>query len=198
LELDRDFWEDKYSKENTGWDIGSVSPPLMGYIDQLKDKELSILIPGAGNAYEAEYLFRQGFKNIDVVDLAAQPLKNLQKRVPDFPQEQLIQADFFDLKKKYDLILEQTFFCALNPALRSAYAKKIHELLEPGGKLTGLLFDFPLTENGPPFGGGKEEYRGYFEPYFHLKVLECCYNSIPPRLGNELFIIFEKKQGHGD
>lgn len=193
MELDRRFWEDKYSENNTGWDIGSVSPPLKAYVDQLHNNDLSILIPGAGNAYEAEYLFEQGFKNVEVVDLATQPLKNLQKRVPAFPEEQLIQADFFDLQKKYDLILEQTFFCALNPVLRPAFAKKMHEILNPGGKLAGLLFDFPLTEYGPPFGGSQEEYKSYFQPYFHLKVLKRCYNSIPPRLGNELFIIFEKK-----
>jgi len=193
LELGKRFWEDKYSQNNTGWDLGSVSPPLMAYIDQLKDKDLSILIPGAGHAYEAEYLFQQGFTHVDVADLASQPLQNIQKRVPGFPSGQLIQADFFDLEKPYDLIFEQTFFCALDPVLRPAYAKKIHELLKPEGKLVGLLFDFPLRYDGPPFGGSKEECLPYFEPYFHLKTFERCYNSIPPRMGNELFIIFEKK-----
>ncbi|MEX2349704.1 MAG: methyltransferase domain-containing protein [Flavobacteriaceae bacterium] len=193
MELGKSFWEDRYSQNATGWDLGSVSPPLMGYIDQLKSKNLSILIPGAGNGYEAQYLFQQGFANVDVVDLAIQPLENIQKRVPVFPSGQLIQADFFDLEKKYDLILEQTFFCALDPVLRPAYAKKMHTLLKPEGKLAGLLFDFPLRDDGPPFGGSQEEYRRYFEPYFHLNTFERCYNSVPPRMDNELFIIFEKK-----
>lgn len=192
MELDKTFWEERYKNQSTGWDIGAVSEPLKVYIDSLQDSSISILIPGAGNSYEAEYLHQKGFTNVDVIDIAAQPLKNFQSRVPDFPEENLIQTDFFEWTKTYDLILEQTFFCALDPSLRPAYAKKMSQLLNPNGKLVGLLFDFPLTESGPPFGGSHEEYLIYFEPYFKIKKLDRCYNSISPRAGNELFIIFEK------
>ncbi|WP_339609587.1 SAM-dependent methyltransferase [uncultured Planktosalinus sp.] len=192
MELDKDFWEKRYKAQETGWDIGSVSNPLKAYIDSLEDTSIAILIPGAGNSYEAEYLYNKGFKHVDVIDIAKQPLENFHKRVPGFPKENLIQTDFFEWSKTYDLILEQTFFCALDPALRPAYTKKINKLLNPNGKLAGVLFDFPLTEEGPPFGGSREEYLTYFEPYFTVKKLEKCYNSIPPRAGNELFSIFEK------
>jgi methyl halide transferase len=192
LELKKDFWENKYTNQETGWDTGGITTPLKTYIDGLKNKELSILIPGAGNGHEAEYLFQNGIENVDVIDLASLPLLNLKSRVPDFPESQLIQGDFFELDKKYDLILEQTFFCALDPALRPAYAKKMSELLNPKGKLAGVLFDFALSETGPPFGGSRQEYLSYFKPYFKIKTLEKCYNSIKPRMGNELFIIFEK------
>lgn len=192
MELDKTFWEERYKSQSTGWDVGTISEPLKVYIDSLPDRSISILIPGAGNGYEAEYLHNKGFKNLDVIDIAASPLKNLKSRVPDFPEENLIQTDFFEWSKKYDLILEQTFFCALDPALRSAYAKKMNQLLKPKGKLVGVLFDFPLTETGPPFGGSQEEYLTYFQPYFEIKKFDKCYNSILPRAGNELFIIFEK------
>ena len=58
--LDQDFWSKKYQSNQLGWDIGAVSTPIKEYIDQLKAKDISILIPGAGNAYEAAYLFEQG------------------------------------------------------------------------------------------------------------------------------------------
>lgn len=192
MELNKTFWENKYAQQDTGWDTGGITEPLKTYIDGLENKNLSILIPGAGNSYEAEYLFQNGFKNVDVIDLASQPLINLKTREPNFPKENLIQGDFFELNKTYDLIIEQTFFCALDPVLRPAYAKKMSELLNPHGKLVGVLFDFALSETGPPFGGSREEYLHYFEPYFTIKKLEKCYNSIKPRMGNELFIIFDK------
>lgn len=191
--FDAAYWTEKYRTNQLGWDMGSVSPPLREYADQLESKEISILIPGSGNAYEAEYLHRQGFECVDVLDISPAPLDNLQNRVPDFPGSGLIQSDFFEWEKKYDLILEQTFFCALDPSLRQAYARKMHELLNPGGKIAGLLFDFPLTDSGPPFGGSREEYEGTFEPWFDIRVLDRCYNSIKPRQGRELFLIFEKK-----
>ena len=191
--FDQDFWSEKYQSGQTGWDLGEVSPPIKAYIDQLNNKEMSILIPGAGNAYEAAYLYEQGFKNITVLDLAEEPLANLKKRIPDFPEAKLVQQDFFDHKGAYDLIFEQTFFCALDPSLRMDYINKMTSLLKINGKLVGLLFDFRLTDEGPPFGGDADAYSLAFQEQFTLKTLEPCYNSIKPRLGRELFIIFEKK-----
>ena len=190
--FDKAFWSSKYQEGQTGWDMGEVSPPIQAYIEQLTNKQLSILIPGAGNAYEAAYLFEQGFQDVTVLDLAEEPLNNFKKRVPGFPQKNLVQQDFFDHHGQYDLIIEQTFFCALDPSLRVAYIDKMKALLKSGGKLVGLLFDFRLTEEGPPFGGDADAYSLAFQKRFDIKTLAPCYNSIKPRDGKELFIIFEK------
>ena len=192
MKFDKAFWSEKYISGQTGWDMGEVSPPIKSYVDQLTDKDISILIPGAGNAYEAAYLHQVGFTNVMVLDLASEPLNNFKKRVPGFPSENLIQQDFFEHNGQYDLILEQTFFCALDPSLRMNYIDKMKSLLKVGGKLVGLLFDFRLTEEGPPFGGDADAYSLAFQKQFRLKTLAPCYNSIKPRAGKELFIIFEK------
>ncbi|RXP45599.1 methyltransferase [Lutibacter sp. HS1-25] len=192
MRFDKNFWDAKYQNNQTGWDIGYASTPIKTYIDQLQNKDLKILVPGAGNGYEVEYLFNEGFKNITVIDISEQPLKNLQQRLPNFPKEHLIHTNFFDHNNKYDLILEQTFFCALDPNLRIEYVAKMYDLLKNKGKLVGLLFDFELTEDGPPFGGSLNEYLNLFAENFKISTLERCYNSIKPRNGNELFFIFEK------
>lgn len=191
--MNKEFWSLRYEENQTGWDIGEISRPLKEYIDQLEDKNLKILIPGAGNSYEAEYLFKNGFKNVHVIDISEKPLQNLKNRVYDFPDEQIIEGDFFQLEEKFDLILEQTFFCAIPVEKRPEYARHASKILKPGGKIAGLLFKFPLTEDGPPFGGSKEEYLQYFSPYFEIDTLEESYNSIKPRQGNELFFKFNKK-----
>lgn len=192
-QLNKDYWENRYETKETGWDVGQITTPLKEYIDQIKDKKLRILIPGAGNGYELDYFLSKGFTNVFVVDFAETPLKNIKKRIPEFPENQLIKSDFFELDGTYDLIMEQTFFCALAPELRTKYASKMHSLLSENGKLFGLLFDFPLTEEGPPFGGSKEEYLNLFSENFHIKTLETAYNSIQPRKERELFFIFETK-----
>ncbi len=186
--LDENFWDSRYQSKNTGWDIGYISTPLKDYFDQLTNKNLKILIPGGGNSYEAEYLHKNGFTNVYVIDLSKTALDNLQKRIPSFPQNHLIHSNFFDLKENFDLIIEQTFFCALNPDLRPKYASKMKDLLVVNGKLIGLLFNIPLNDNHPPFGGNRKEYKSYFEPYFYIKIMDTAYNSIPERYGNELFI----------
>ena len=190
--LDKSFWEARYQNNQTGWDVGYIATPLKDYIDQLSDKDTKILIPGAGNSHEAEYLWNNGFKNIYILDIAEHPLLNFKTRIPDFPESQLIHDDFFKIRDTFDLIIEHTFFCALNPELREKYALKMHDLLNANGKLIGLLFDFDLTKEGPPFGGNIEEYSSYFSKCFSIKTLERAYNSIKPRQDRELFFIFDK------
>lgn len=190
--FDRSYWELRYEENKTGWNIGYASPPIKEYIEQLEDKSATILIPGAGNSYEAQLLWNNGFINTFVLDIAKQPLENLKNRVETFPNNQLLHQDFFELNKTFDLIIEQTFFCALNPNLRNQYAEKMYQLLKPNGKLVGLFFDFPLTESGPPFGGSIEEYKSIFGKYFKIKTLERATNSIKERQGKELFFIFER------
>ncbi|MEE9349805.1 MAG: methyltransferase domain-containing protein [Flavobacteriaceae bacterium] len=193
MQIDKHFWKEKYDLHNIGWDVGEITTPIKEYIDQLNDKNIKILIPGAGNSYEAAYLHKQGFKNVYVIDLVQIPLDNLLKRVPTFPKEHIIKGDFFELNLKFDLVIEQTFFCALPPTLRVKYVDKMNTILKKNGKIAGLLFQFPLTEKGPPFGGSKQEYESIFSKLFSLKTINTAYNSIKPRKDNELFIIFEKK-----
>lgn len=191
-----EYWTNRYLENKTGWNIGYPSPPLCNYFDQLINKDLKILIPGAGNAYEAEYLFKNGFRNVAVLDISEMPLNSLRERVPDFPNQNLIKEDFFLHQGEYDLILEQTFFCSFEPTNenREQYALKMHSLLTPKGKLVGLWFNHPLFEGAKrPFGGTKAEYLNYFSPNFNVKAFEECYNSIESRKGKELFGIFLKK-----
>ena len=188
MDLSARAWDNRYINNDIGWDLGIVSPPLKAYFDQLENKKLKILIPGGGNSYEAEYLFKQGFKNVYVVDLSKTALNNLHNRLPELPNNQLINSDFFDVNDTFDLIIEQTFFCAIAPDLREKYAVKIKELLKPKGKLVGVMFNVPLNENRPPFGGNLEEYLKLFSSHFKIDILEKCYNSYKNRQGRELFV----------
>ncbi|MCI2228582.1 TPMT family class I SAM-dependent methyltransferase [Polaribacter sp. MSW13] len=194
MNLTEGFWDNKYKNNKIGWDLGEISPPLKTYFNQLKNKQIKILIPGGGNSYEAEYLFNKGFTNVFVVDLSITALNNIKKRVPSFPSSQLIHANFFDLNITFDLVIEQTFFCAIDPDLRKNYASKIKDLLIEKGKLVGLLFNAKLNEDHPPFGGHKKEYLEIFKPYFDIKLMEEAYNSIKSRQGLELFFQVQKKE----
>ncbi|TNE47896.1 MAG: methyltransferase domain-containing protein [Bacteroidetes bacterium] len=193
-----DFWEIRWRSGQTGWDLGAPSPPLIRYADQVPVEERGqpVLIPGCGNGYEAVYLLQHGFTDITMVDIAPTAVERLkqrlQKAVPNWEEHlQVICGDFFALEGVYSRILEQTFFCALDPVLRPDYARKIHELLVPGGKLAGVLFDKDF-DGGPPFSGHAAEYRQLFKPLFSIKTMEPCYNSIEPRAGWEVFMVLVK------
>lgn len=190
--MEKNYWDKRWKDQQTGWDVGSVSTPLKAYFDQLTNKDLRILIPGCGNAYEAEYLWEQGFHQTFIVEISELAVESFLKRYPKFPKDHIYTSDFFDLNIQFDLLIEQTFFCAIDPSRRNDYARHAAELLKPGGKLVGVLFNRDF-EGGPPFGGHLEEYVKTFSPYFELATCETCYNSIAPRKDTELFIRFIRK-----
>lgn len=193
MNLDKNYWSERYENQNTPWDIGHVSPPLKSFLDSLERKDLKILIPGAGKAHEGIYLHESGFSNVFICDWADTALNVVRENCPDFPEAHLLEADFFKLEGDYDIILEQTFFCAIDPALRNNYAEQAHQLLTEDGILAGLLFGTVFSKEGPPFGGTKEEYVETFKPLFIIEKMGVAVNSIAPRLGNELFFQLRKK-----
>ena len=190
--LDAHYWQTRYQEQNTPWDMGQVSPPLRHYIDQLEDKDIRILIPGAGRAYEAAYLHQRGFRHVYVCDWADAAFAWLRMQVPDFPRAHQLTEDFFDLAIEVDLIMEQTFFCAIDPDDRPAYAEQAADLLAEAGKLVGLFWATEFAE-GPPYGGHLSEYRTLFRPYFRIVYADISPYSIPPRAGRELFLELVKK-----
>jgi SAM-dependent methyltransferase len=193
-DLGKEFWNNQYIAQSTGWDLGQVSPPLKAYIDQITDKNLKVLIPGCGNSYEAEYLLEQGFINVNLIDIAPELVQRLKTKFKSNSHINIILGDFFEHAGEYDLILEQTFFCALDPILRKNYVEKMANLLNNGGKIAGLLFSRIFEMAGPPFGGTIEEYQELFKEKFDFKIFDSCYNSFEKRSGNELFVVLVKNE----
>ena len=188
------YWNHRFETRDTPWDIGYIPAPLKEYFDQLSNKNISILIPGCGNSYEADYLLKNGFTNITLIDISSVLTKKLAEKLKQYTGKELsiITGNFFELSGKYDLIIEQTFFCTLEPVLRISYIERMYHLLKEDGKIAGLLFNKTFASPGPPFGGNIEEYRDLFAAFFHIKTMEPCYNSIAPRAGTECFFIAAK------
>lgn len=189
--LNQEFWDHLYVVHDICWDMGRVSPPIKSYIDTIENKDLSILIPGCGNSYEAEYLLQQGFTNVTLIDIAPTLVAHLHEKFAANANIKIVLGDFFEHQGSYDLILEHVFFCALPPIMRENYASKTHQLLTNNGKLAGLLFKKEF-ENSPPFGGSQAEYELLFGTKFTVLKMELCQISIPKRANNELFIEFHK------
>jgi len=185
-ELHADFWNSRYENNLTGWDLGYCSPALKFWMDKLDDKSLKILIPGAGNAYEVDYLLEKGFEDITVVDIAPVLIESLDQKYTNRPEVSLVLGDFFNLQGKFDVVLEQTFFCAIPTSMRSAYVEKMTELLAENGRILGVLFN-RVFDGGPPFGGSVKEYEELFHKEFDAQFSPCTV-SHPARMGSEVLM----------
>jgi methyl halide transferase len=192
LTMDAQYWQKRYEDGETGWDIGRCSKPLQQLIDNLEDTSAHILIPGCGNAHEAYYAYKKGFKHVFIADWAEAPIQNFKKQYPDFPASNILQVDFFKLKQSFDIIIEQTFFCAINPALRTEYVQQTLHLLNENGKLIGVLFNDTLNNDKPPFGGNIEEYQRLFSHIYSSVDIKPCTHSESARAGREVWIEAKK------
>mgnify|MGYP000070418537 CR=1 FL=1 len=185
-----EYWDNRYREKNTPWQLNTHSPAFeRWFLEVNPPKNSRILIPGGGNGLEALWLADQGYTNITVVDWSELVCEE-QKARHKGKSIAWVCADFFGLKEQFDLILEQTFFCALPPSMRSAYFAKLPELLAPDGMLLGVMFR-ELPEGGPPFHCGKKDLEAGFGKYFSTVRIEACTYSIGPRQGNEWWVEVE-------
>ena len=191
--IDKTYWNSKWIDHQIGWDVGGATPAITAYMAQYANKNAAILIPGCGNAYEAEYLVANGFNHITLIDIAPRAVSILTEKFAHKPQVTVLCEDFFEHQGDYDLIIEQTFFCAIPPNKRDEYAEKTASLLNKNGKIIGLMFDRVFEAAGPPFGGYMSDYKQIFDPFFIIKSLDKCNNSILPRANSEVFINLIKK-----
>ena len=193
--LDNSYWNIRYQNNQTGWDLGEISNPIKKWFDNQENKKINILIPGAGKGHEVKYGFENGFGNIFYMDFSSRAADLFKEICPGFPKDQILTGDFFSLKKPlfFDVIIEQTFFCAIDPVLRPNYVEKTNEILKENGKIIGLLFNREFDTNGPPFGGTEKEYRGLFNSKFNFKKFENSLLSSLPRKEYEFWIELIKK-----
>jgi len=142
-----EYWNRSYRTGQLGWDIGYVSTPLKDYFDQLTDQSIRILVPGAGNGWEVEYLHNLGFRNSYLLDFSPLAIESFKKRFTGFPNSHIYNEDFFKHRGQYDLIVELAFFSSLPKTRREDYVNQMYRLLKAGGKYVGLLLimSFRLT-----------------------------------------------------
>ncbi|MFT5337609.1 MAG: SAM-dependent methyltransferase [Sphingobacteriales bacterium] len=187
----QEYWSKRYKATDTPWQLKEVSPAFVQWFSKVQPpKDTRILIPGAGGGHEAIWLEQQGYTNIVVLDWAPEVIQAQKKNHPNSTVS-WICGDFFAESQKFDLILEQTFFCALPPAMRKAYFQKMGELLASKGKLIGVFFK-QISAGGPPFHCSEDDLLfGLSEVFEEVKIVGCEY-SIAPRLGNEWWVVVGK------
>ncbi len=191
------FWNQKYNNNDAQWDTGAPTPIFVNWSKTLKNSRKKILIPGCGKGHDAIFLAR---KNHDIyaVDFSSKAISFLKKKSKENKVSlNAICKDFFQLNQYYgemDIILEYTFFCAINPNLRLKYIKETSRLLKNGGLFVALLLPINknINEGGPPYGLELDKTIKQFEKYY--KVLQCkkSHLSIKPRLDSEIFVIMRK------
>jgi hypothetical protein len=187
-----DFWDERFEQGHTPWDQAGVPSSFKTFA--ARQTPVPVLIPGCGNAWEARWLAEQGWP-VQAIDFSAKAVEHARAQLGRF--ESIVgQADFFVWRPPATpgWIYERAFLCALPPARRSDYARRMAELLPHGGLLAGFFF-FRQTHKGPPFGIERAELDGLLAPYFDLIGDEAVTDSIPVFAGHERWLTWRRRAG---
>jgi hypothetical protein len=102
------------------------------------------------------------------VEAAASAIAALPPEIrPDPAHYELRAMSFFDLDEEYkfDFVYDYTFLCALNPAVRRDWAKKMAAIIKEGGELLTIIFPIREKESEvPPFRVTLDLYKELLEP----------------------------------
>lgn len=182
------FWDQRYRENETPWDFGGIPADLKDFLKRKIKGGNRALIPGCGAGYEVRAFATVGY-DVTALDFSAAAVEEARRNAGPDLAARVQQADFFaaDFEPaSFDLIYERTFLCAIDPARRKEYAKRIASLLKPGGLFVGYFFYKNTTqEDGPPFGLAWGEADELFAHYFLLTRDLPVADSLPVFAGRE-------------
>lgn len=190
------YWQSAYDEGRTRWDIGDAAP---AWAELLRLHPLPVgraLVLGAGRGHDALWFAARG-DQVTAVDFAPSRVEASRDAANAAGLSvDVRQMDLFDLPKSglppFDLVIEHTCFCAIEPQRRQEYVSVVTAMTKPGGHFVGVFF-WQTPPDGPPFQTSEAEIRKLFTPAFEIERLEPNPVSIPPRAGREGWGVFRRR-----
>ncbi|XP_050256862.1 probable thiol methyltransferase 2 isoform X1 [Quercus robur] len=169
-----DGWEKSWEQGVTPWDLGQPTPILVHLHQTGALPKGRALVPGCGSGYDVAAIAcpERYVVGLDISDIAIKKAVELSSSLPNASYFNFLKADFFtwNPSELFDLILDYTFFCAIEPDMRLAWAQRIRDLLKPGGELITLMFPISDHVGGPPFKVSISDYEEVLLPMGFMAV----------------------------
>jgi methyl halide transferase len=193
---DPGFWESYYRAGRPPWQLDVPCPPVLGALDASPDTwGRDAVVVGCGLGFEGAALSARGFDVLGL-DLSAYAVARARARYRDATRLRYRVASVLsppqDLHQRFDLALEQTCFCAIDPPDRPLYVDGVAAMLRPGGRLLAAFY--MLTgEQRPPHPSDPDDLRALFGARFEILQLGPTIDSAPSRAGREWLGILARK-----
>lgn len=189
------FWQERFERNETGWDRGSPSPQLIAWLDSGALTPCRIAVPGCGSGWEVAELARHGFE-VTAIDYTQAAVDKTKARLSTLGLEaEVVQADVLNYQPAmtFDAVYEQTCLCALHPDHWIPYARQLNQWLKPEGSLWVMFMQMlrpAATEEGlivgPPYHCDINAMRALF-PENAWQWPKPPYAKVPhPKLAHEL------------
>jgi len=189
------FWDQRYASGETPWVLRKIPHTLHSFLKKRPTRK-RILIPGCGTDHRVIEAFADAGCEVTAIDFSPVALAETKKALGNFGPGRtgrIICADFFksDFGKRFDLVYERTFLCAIHPRKWTGYAKRVAELPRPGGKLIGIFF-YGTEPEPPPYPINNTQAKELFGKYFRLNRDLKVSDSVPMFAGMERWQEWER------
>jgi SAM-dependent methyltransferase len=154
------FWQERFEKNEIGWDRGGPSPQLLLWLDSGVLQPCRIAVPGCGTGWEVVELARRGFDVVGIDYTAAAVDMTRSLLAAQGLHAEVLQADVLHFQPDipFDAVYEQTCLCAIHPEHWLDYAQQLQQWLKPGGSLWVLYMQMIRSAaseqgviHGPPY-----------------------------------------------
>ncbi len=188
---DPHLWSERYTQNDTGWDMGGPSPSLVWAVEKLKLPKMRVAVLGCGVGHDAQLFASKGHK-VTGIDFSPEAIHKAETLYPSNANLQWVCRDVFEIseefKASFDLVVEHTCFCAIDPLRRGELVRVWKSILSPEGQVLGVFFVMPKTY-GPPYGSTEEEIHDLMAKDFRKNLWVRSKVSHPGRLGRELIVL---------
>ena len=185
------FWDLRYGANFAPWDAGKVALQLRELARAAQGSRRA-LVPGCGSAWDVRCFAESGWEVLGI-DFSCEAIAAARLVLGAYG-DRVAQADFFApiAQAPFDVVYERAFLCALPRRMWSDWARRVGELVRPGGLLAGFFF-FDAGERGPPFALlSQAELDALLAPAFERVVDEAVPDSIAVFAGKERWQVWRR------
>ena len=188
--MKKEFWLERWEKEETGFHEKEVNAYLIRFWDELHLKrDNAVFVPLCGKSVDMQWLRERGHPvtGVELSEIAARTFFRENGYTPKstgntkFKQYEandirILCGDLFDLNRD-DLagikaVYDRASMVALPPEMRVLYVRHLVSILPPATKILLVTFDYPQHEMpGPPFALSAAEVDLLYCEYAEIRLL---------------------------
>jgi len=188
--MEKDFWLERWHKQETGFHENDVNAYLAAFWQELKlPRGSAVFVPLCGKSVDMIWLREQGHPvyGVELSALAAQAFfkeNGCSAKVVSAGKFERYEADgiridcgdFFDLSKAELInvkgVYDRAAMIALPPVMRKRYVQHLASILPAATQILMITLDYPQTEmQGPPFAVSPAEVEALYREYAEVRLL---------------------------
>ena len=188
--MEKEFWLERWEREETGFHQDDFNPYLRQYWQELHlARDSEVFVPLCGKSRDMLWLREQSHQILGV-ELSAIAVQAFFKENGYMPQHftrgkfehceaddiRILCGDFFDLGKdeleKVIAVYDRASLVALPPDMRESYVRHLANNLPPATQILLITFDYPQPEmQGPPFAVSTDEVESLYHEHAEVRLL---------------------------